>query len=687
MSSPRSPLRSLLINLALFVVGGSLLGLVIYQNSDEIKKVFKNPVDYRYFAIGFVIYMTATMITFVRWHQLVKAQGMVFSLRDAVRLGFIGNLFNLVIPGAVGGDVIKAAFLCRMQPDKKPQAVASMILDRILGLLGLFLLASIAGAVSWSAADGQVRLLIGVVWGAFFAGIAGLAVIFSPALYRPLNRLVENRGKLAALVRELEGIGLAYRERLGLVVGMLGVATLVHSLFVLAFYSTSAALFPTLPTLAQHYLMVPLSLFTTAVPLPFGALGLSEGISGKLFEMVNQHEGAIAMLAFRILQYGSGIISAFVYLANLRQVQTLTKDAALAVVEEAMEETIIDPDFKVKKKSVPCGMLFLAGASVGQGLDNRPFQVTVDDQRIKLVGPRLEASIRKVGYVSGVEGKSLLDKATGSRDLGYGLDIADWIMEPGSDETYRDQLPGDLPYTFNNLVHGKRAKRSIEGPQICTKAGKLSPTLISGTDFVAVKQDFTYRLAAPGKVAGSRWEQTLVFPKDQRYFLSSDKVTVANDGDAPFLRIDMPGHIIHQKGDTFSEVYLSYLGKIPAAEFLQDFAPDEKFLYVRKDGETPRRFIRAYHLRDPKTGQAGPWLAGMTLDPASVSEAWCHQRGYVCLIEEIGGRPIKAGQTFGAAFVVGYFDSIEEMERTYDQYLGHDALIVDEEGWKLARLR
>ena len=31
--------------------------------------------------------------------------------------------------------------------------------------------------------------------------------------------------------------------------------------------------------------MVPLSLFTTAVPLPFGALGLSEGISGKLFEL------------------------------------------------------------------------------------------------------------------------------------------------------------------------------------------------------------------------------------------------------------------------------------------------------------------------------------------------------------------------------------------------------------------
>jgi hypothetical protein len=330
--------------------------------------------------------------------------------------------------------------------------------------------------------------------------------------------------------------------------------------------------------------------------------------------------------------------------------------------------------------------LLLAAASLLQTPDDRPFRVTEDDQRIRIVGPSLEASIRKTGYVSGVEGKSLLDRSTGSRDLGFGLDIVDWIMEPGSDEAYRDQLPGDLPYTFNNLVHGKRAKRSVEGPQICTKAGKLSPRSISGPGFVAIKQDFTYRLAAPGKVAGSRWEQTLVFPAGKRYFLSSDKVRLANDGDAPFLRVDMPGHIKHQGGDTFSEVYLSYLGKFPSSEFLKEFAPDEKFLYVRKDGELPKRFIRAYHLRDPKTGQSGPWLAGMTLDTASVFEAWCHQRGYVCMIEEIGGRPIKAGQTFGAAFLVGFFDSIEEMEQTYDRYQGHDALEVDERGWRLSRL-
>jgi hypothetical protein len=315
------------------------------------------------------------------------------------------------------------------------------------------------------------------------------------------------------------------------------------------------------------------------------------------------------------------------------------------------------------------------------------FQVTENEQRIKIQGSALKASIRKQQYVSGVEAQSFLDKKTGFRDLGYGLDIVDWLMEPGSDEAYRDQLAGDLPYLFNNNYHGKRAKRSIEGPQICTKAGKLAPKVIQGKDFVAVKQDYTYHLAAPGKKTGSRWEQTLVFPAGKRYFFSCDKVTTVNSSEALFLRIDMPGHIKHNGGDTFSEVYLSYHGRIPAKEFLRDFPPDEKFLYVRGAEKLPERFIRAYHLRDPKTGKDGPWLAGMTLDPAVVSEAWCHQRGYVCMIEEFGGRSVKAGQSFSAAFIVGFFDSIEEMNQLYDQYAGRNYLEATAENWKLSKLR
>src|SRR6185369_11469152 len=126
------------------------------------------------------------------------------------------------------------------------------------------------------------------------------------------------------------------------------------------------------------------------------------------------------------------------------------------------------------------------------------FQVSEDDERIVLSSPTLDAVVRKKGYVTGVAAGSFLDKQSAFRDAGYGLDIVDWIMEPGSDEAYRDQLKGDLPYLFNNAHHGRTPKRSIEGPQICTKARELSPRVVQGRDFVAVTSNFRYQIAAPG---------------------------------------------------------------------------------------------------------------------------------------------------------------------------------------------
>jgi hypothetical protein len=312
-------------------------------------------------------------------------------------------------------------------------------------------------------------------------------------------------------------------------------------------------------------------------------------------------------------------------------------------------------------------------------------RVSETGEVIKITLPDLEATIRKQGYVTGVAAQTFLDRKTGFRDAGYGLDIVDWIMEPGSDEAYRDQLDKELVYKFNNEYHGKIPKRSIEGPQICTQAKQLDPQTIAGKDFVAVTQQFQYRTAAPGRKTGSTWNQTIVFPHGKRYFISSDKISAVNSSDAMFLRLDMPGHIKHARGDTFSEVYLSYCGKIPASEFFDNFAPDEKFNYTRGRDKVPERFIRAYHLRDPRSGKDGPWLAGMTLRPDVVSEAWCHQRGYVCMIEEFGGRPIKAGESFSAAFVVGFFDSIDEMNAVYDQYAGSTGLEVTGDGWKLTK--
>jgi len=323
-------LRGILINAGLSAVAIALLAYTVRTNREKIGEALQGPFDGRFWrllGLAFAVYMAALVTSFVRWFTLVRALGLPFRLRDALRLGFIGNVFNLVIPGAVGGDLIKAAFLCREQ-SRKTQAVASMFIDRALGLLGLFLLAGASGAFAWADAPGQARNLIVLVWLAVLSGVAGLAVLFTPALYRPLNALLKGRGRLATIAHELETMASAYRDRLGTVLVALAMAVAGHSMLVVAFYAMSLALFRGhVPGLADHFLLVPLTIFTTAVPLPFGALGVSEQASQQLFDMVRHPKGAVAMMGFRILMYAGGLVSALVYLVNLNQVRTLKETA------------------------------------------------------------------------------------------------------------------------------------------------------------------------------------------------------------------------------------------------------------------------------------------------------------------------------------------------------------------------
>lgn len=303
----------------------------------------------------------------------------------------------------------------------------------------------------------------------------------------------------------------------------------------------------------------------------------------------------------------------------------------------------------------------------------------VTGSTISIETDMLSAQIHTEGYVSGVFRGTFVDKTTGARDLTFGLDIADFLLEPKWDD-----LGAELehPYHGRDAVHGDLPHRYVEGPQICTQAGSLDFEIIEGDGFVAVRQWYEWEWATYGRAPGSRWEQTLVFVDGLRHFVSADRIVSANTVDDLIFRLDMPGHLKHDAGDSFEHIYLSYRGEIPSSEFLEDFPPDARFLYSRDDLGVPETMVRAYEVTMPD-GTGGPWLAGITLDPSVVYQAWCHQRGYVCFIEEIGGRRVEAGESFGAAYLVGWFDSVDDMEAAAREHAGAQGLRVDSSGWEL----
>ncbi|MFO0960369.1 MAG: lysylphosphatidylglycerol synthase transmembrane domain-containing protein [Isosphaeraceae bacterium] len=331
---PGRKARSWVVNLILCLVAFALLGWTVYSNRAKLADVLHREIDWKLFAAAFLIYLSGLMLTFVRWFVLLKTVDVHLRLVDVFRLGFIGNVFNLVIPGAVGGDVVKAGFLYgRVPPDRRAKGMASMVIDRMVGLIGLFLLAAAMGGVAWPRASAEVHRLTWIALGASACGLFGLGLLFTPALYRPAEKLLHFRPRLEHVLEQLVGMASAFRARKGVVGFTIGMSMANHTMNVVAFYLVGRALFGAVPSLFDHFVIVPLVLFTTAVPLPFGALGLSEQVSEQLFDLVEHPGGAIAMMGFRLVMYAAAAVSVVVYLANMSQVREYEK-----TIEQAREQ-------------------------------------------------------------------------------------------------------------------------------------------------------------------------------------------------------------------------------------------------------------------------------------------------------------------------------------------------------------
>ena len=290
-------------------VGLGLLALALWLNREQLAEVASRRPDLSAFVLAFLLYYVGVLLAYTRWFLLVRALDLPCKLGDAVRLGMIGTLFNMVIPGAVGGDVVKAAYFAKSQ-GRKGQAIASIVIDRIVGLVGLFVLAAGIGAWSWRGLGDRPRGLVVAAWIALGATLGLLALTFAMNPRGPIARRLSRRKSGARFVAELAETGRAYRGRPFVVMISTLMATATHLGNVLAFAAVTGALYPAaeVPGLAEQLMVVPLVLLSTAIPVPFSGLGAAENVAAVLFLSVGFRGGAVSMLGFRLLQFlGAGL--------------------------------------------------------------------------------------------------------------------------------------------------------------------------------------------------------------------------------------------------------------------------------------------------------------------------------------------------------------------------------------------
>jgi uncharacterized protein (TIRG00374 family) len=362
-------LKRWIITLLKVGISAAILGYLIWdvRSNASFASLWNQPKDWSALLLASLLILIAVCITFIRWYFLVRALELPFSLKDAFRLGFLGYLLNFVSLGAVGGDLFKAIFVAREHRGRRPEAVATILIDRIIGLWALFILATIA-ILATDLLHSNVRqvqvvcraTLIGTVLGGM-----GMLVVLTPgftngALSEALTRLP----RIGAIVGKLIGAVRIYRRKLSVLFWTTLMSIGVHLLSATGIYFTARGLGGNSPSLGYHFVVVPLGMIVGVLPLPMSGLGAFEAVM-EFFYMnvpsavaVSKGQGLIVAFGYRVITVLIAVIGLFYWLGARREVA-----AALHESEELAEH----PEDLLSEPAVSTGVLPAPASSPASG--------------------------------------------------------------------------------------------------------------------------------------------------------------------------------------------------------------------------------------------------------------------------------------------------------------------------------
>ena len=248
-------------------------------------------LDKLWFALGALGYLVSMVVAASRWWWLLAKNDITLRFHEALRLTWIGVFFNNFVPGQTGGDLVKAVYIVRRSPGRRVQAAMSVVVDRVLGLASLALLGAIVVLF-----DLERFAMLGLgIWAVLLA-VTGLGVFaFSRRLRRSfgLDALLRRLPpKMSEPLMKVDAAVFFYRgHKPGICVWLL-VGSLNHVVTVASFYCMGEALGIGVPPL-EYFVLVPIALIASAVPIAPNGWGYGELLFGTLFgKFAAVHVGA-----------------------------------------------------------------------------------------------------------------------------------------------------------------------------------------------------------------------------------------------------------------------------------------------------------------------------------------------------------------------------------------------------------
>ena len=236
-----------------------------------------------YFAAVVLLYVAGQAMCAYRWQILAALLKVHGRYSEFVAYTFVGMFTNLFVPGLLAGDAARSVYLGRRH-GRMGEAIASVVADRGVGLIGLFWLAAFA-AIFLNFAP----IPSSVVTPTVIVGAIALAGFLAAPLVARLVHLMPRP------IRRAGGIVAPYLHHPAALIPAIALSIVLQITLALGQYILALGLGLTVP-LSLFILCVPIANVFASLPLTLNGLGIRESAYLLLFGMAGvRKEDAIAL--------------------------------------------------------------------------------------------------------------------------------------------------------------------------------------------------------------------------------------------------------------------------------------------------------------------------------------------------------------------------------------------------------
>ena len=303
----------------------AILAVLIYKYRDQFWQFIDTPIQWHWLGLALVTMLCAFLVSYLRWKFLAVAIGLELNTTSAIQLGFIGSFFNVVTIGVIGGDSLRAYYAARHSPERIPEAILSVFIDRVIGLIAMCGFAAVAWLANGVPGEDSVQKQA-IEYGCAFAGVASLSGVFAllVMLFVPglkdfkIMQWVIDLPKIGPLFARVMDAAALYSQRKNVILTAFALSIVTNTIFGITIFLVGHAITQAPPSLADHFVIAPIAMVANSIPLP-GGVGGMEAALAYLYGCFGSEGGFMVAIGYRLCILWVSLIGWIVWLRSSSQ--------------------------------------------------------------------------------------------------------------------------------------------------------------------------------------------------------------------------------------------------------------------------------------------------------------------------------------------------------------------------------